>query len=66
MAEEIVARTFLTMEQLLAVYFETRQPFLYRIFKVENIAINASGRSSPLILVEAIRMRKGVRRIDSK
>jgi uncharacterized membrane protein YdbT with pleckstrin-like domain len=32
----------------------TRQPFLYRMFHIENIAVNTSDASSPFILVEAI------------
>lgn len=33
---------------------ETRQPFLYRMFHIENITANTSDASSPLIFIEAI------------
>ena len=33
---------------------ETRQPFLYRMFGVENVQLNTSDTSSPVVFIEAI------------
>ena len=33
---------------------ETRQPFFYRMFGVENVQMNTSDTSSPFVLIEAI------------
>jgi membrane protein YdbS with pleckstrin-like domain len=33
---------------------ETRQPFLYRTFGVENVQLNTSDASSPFIFIDAI------------
>ena len=43
-----------TLELYRVKDIETRQPFLYRMFHIENIAVNTSDASSPFILVEAI------------
>jgi membrane protein YdbS with pleckstrin-like domain len=43
-----------TLELYRVKDIETRQPFLYRMFHLENIAVNTSDASSPFILVEAI------------
>ena len=55
---KITEGVFSKMTDTLELYrvkdIETRQPFLYRMFKVENIAVNTSDASSPFILLEAI------------
>jgi uncharacterized membrane protein YdbT with pleckstrin-like domain len=43
-----------TLELYRVKDIETRQPFLYRMFHIENIAVNTSDSSSPFILLEGI------------
>ncbi len=43
-----------TLELYRVKDIETRQPFLYRMFHIENIAVTTSDASSPFILIEAI------------
>lgn len=43
-----------TLELYRVKDIETRQPFLYRMFHVENISITTSDASSPLVFLEAI------------
>jgi uncharacterized membrane protein YdbT with pleckstrin-like domain len=52
--EGVFNKTTNTLELYRVKDLETRQPFLDRMFKVENIAINTSDASSPFILLEAI------------
>ena len=39
---------------------ETRQPFLYRMFGIENVQMNTSDTSSPFIFIEAISSAVGL------
>jgi membrane protein YdbS with pleckstrin-like domain len=43
-----------TLELYRVKDIETRQPFLYRLFQIENIPVTTSDASSPFILIEAI------------
>lgn len=43
-----------TLELYRVKDLETRQPFLYRMARVENVQLNTSDTSSPLIFIEAI------------
>jgi uncharacterized membrane protein YdbT with pleckstrin-like domain len=52
--EGIFSKVTDTLELYRVKDIETRQPFLYRLFGVENIQMNTSDTSSPFILIEAI------------
>jgi uncharacterized membrane protein YdbT with pleckstrin-like domain len=52
--EGVFSKVTDTLELYRVKDIETRQPFLYRIFHLENIAVNTSDASSPFILIEAI------------
>lgn len=52
--EGVFSKITNTLELYRVKDLETRQPFLYRMFHVENIAVNTSDASSPFILIEAI------------
>ena len=52
--EGIFSKVTDTLEVYRVKDIETRQPFLYRMFGVENVQLNTSDTSSPLILIEAI------------
>lgn len=43
-----------TLELYRVKDLETRQPFLYRMFGLENVQMNTSDTSSPFIFIEAI------------
>ena len=55
---KITEGTFSKVTDTLELYrvkdHETRQPFLYRMFGVENVQMNTSDTSSPFIFIEAI------------
>jgi len=52
--EGIFSKVTDTLELYRVKDLETRQPFLYRMFRVENVQTNTSDTSSPFILIEAI------------
>lgn len=52
--EGIFSKVTDTLELYRVKDLETRQPFLYRMFGVENVQMNTSDTSSPFILIEAI------------
>jgi uncharacterized membrane protein YdbT with pleckstrin-like domain len=52
--EGIFSKVTDTLELYRVKDLETRQPFLYRLVGVENVQINTSDTSSPLIFIEAI------------
>jgi membrane protein YdbS with pleckstrin-like domain len=58
---KITERGFSKVTDTLELYrvkdLETRQPFLYRTFRVENVQLNTSDASSPFIFIQAIRVR---------
>ncbi len=54
MTEGVFNKVIDTLELYRVKDIATRQPFLYRMFHIENIAVNTSDASSPFILVEAI------------
>jgi uncharacterized membrane protein YdbT with pleckstrin-like domain len=52
--EGIFSKVTDTLELYRVKDIETRQPFLYRLFGMENIQMNTSDTSSPFIFIEAI------------
>lgn len=52
--EGIFSKVTDTLELYRVKDLETRQPFLYRMFGVENVQMNTSDTSSPSIFIEAI------------
>ena len=52
--EGVFSKVTDTLELYRVKDIEMRQPFLYRMFHVENIAITTSDASSPLVFLEAI------------
>src|ERR1700737_1136782 len=53
-SEGVFSKVTDTLELYRVKDLETRQPFLYRMFGVENVQLNTSDASSPFILIEAI------------
>ncbi len=52
--EGIFSKVTDTLELYRVKDIEARQPFLYRMFGVENVQMNTSDTSSPFIFIEAI------------
>src|SRR5438128_6273126 len=52
--EGVFSKVTDTLELYRVKDIETRQPFLYRMFQIENIHVTTSDLSSPFILLEAI------------
>src|SRR5207244_11686037 len=52
--EGIFSKVTDTLELYRVKDLDTRQPFLYRMFGVENVQMNTSDTSSPFIFIEAI------------
>ena len=52
--EGVFSKVTDTLELYRVKDLETRQPFLYRTFDVENVQLNTSDASSPFILIDAI------------
>ena len=52
--EGVFSKVTDTLELYRVKDIETRQPFLYRMFRVENVQMNTSDTSSPFIFLEAI------------
>jgi uncharacterized membrane protein YdbT with pleckstrin-like domain len=52
--EGVFSKVTDTLELYRVKDIETRQPFLYRMFGVENVQMNTSDASSPFIFLEAI------------
>src|SRR5437879_1507205 len=53
-AEGVFSKLTETLELYRVKDIETRQPFLYRLCGIENVLLNTSDTSSPLVLAEAI------------
>jgi membrane protein YdbS with pleckstrin-like domain len=49
-----------TLELYRVKDLETRQPFWQRVFRVENICINTSDISSPVVVIEAVPQKVGL------
>ena len=49
-----------TLELYRVKDIETQQPFAYRLCRVENIQLNTSDSSSPLVIIEAIPHQVGL------
>src|SRR5438105_14123814 len=52
--EGVFSKVTDTLELYRVKDIETRQPFLYRMFGVENVQMNTSDTSSPFVFLEAI------------
>ena len=52
--EGVFSKVTDTLELYRVKDIEMRQPFLYRMFHVENISVTTSDTSSPLVFLEAI------------
>ena len=57
--EGVFSRVTDTLELYRVKDMETRQPFSYRLGGLENVQINTSDASSPLIVIEAVPSRIG-------
>ena len=49
-----------TLELYRVKDIETRQPFWYRMFGVENVQLNTSDASTPFIFIEAVSVKVGL------
>ncbi len=58
--EGVFSKVTDTLELYRIKDLETRQPFLYRTFDVENVQLNTSDASSPFVFIEAIPCRIGL------
>ena len=52
--EGVFSKVTDTLELYRVKDIETRQPFFYRTFGVENVQLNTSDTSSPFIFIQAI------------
>ena len=52
--EGVFSKVTDTLELYRVKDIETRQPFLYRLVRVENVQMNTSDTSSPFIFIQAI------------
>jgi uncharacterized membrane protein YdbT with pleckstrin-like domain len=60
MTEGIFSKVTETLELYRVKDIEVRQPFLYRVFGLENIVVNTSDLTSPLVLFEGIPTKVGL------
>lgn len=58
--EGILSKVTDTLEFYRVKDIERRQPFLYRLCGIENVQLNTSDTSSPLVIVEAVPQRAGL------
>lgn len=58
--EGVFSKVTDTLELYRVKDIETRQPFLYRMFGVENVQMNTSDSSSPFIFIEAVSSSVGL------
>jgi membrane protein YdbS with pleckstrin-like domain len=58
--EGVFSKVTDTLELYRVKDIETRQPFLYRLYGIENIQLNTSDTSSPFVFIEAIPHHVGV------
>jgi membrane protein YdbS with pleckstrin-like domain len=54
-SEGILSKVTDTLEFYRVKDIERRQPFLYRLCGIENVVLNTSDASSPLVVIEAVR-----------
>jgi membrane protein YdbS with pleckstrin-like domain len=59
-AEGIFSKVTDTLELYRVKDIETRQPFLYRLMRIENVQLNTSDTSSPFVLIDAIPCNVGL------
>jgi uncharacterized membrane protein YdbT with pleckstrin-like domain len=60
MTEGIFSKVTETLELYRVKDIEVRQPFIYRVLGLENIVVNTSDLTSPLILLEGIPTKVGL------
>src|ERR1700730_17424844 len=60
MTEGVLSKVTDTLELYRVKDIETRQPFLYRLVRIENVQLNTSDASSPFVLAEAIPHQVGL------
>jgi uncharacterized membrane protein YdbT with pleckstrin-like domain len=60
MTEGIFSKVTETLELYRVKDIEVRQPFIYRMLGLENIAVNTSDLSSPVIVLEGIPTKVGL------
>ena len=58
--EGVFSKVTDTLELYRVKDIETRQPFLYRLCGIENVQLNTSDTSSPVVSIEAIPHRVGL------
>ena len=58
--EGILSKTTDTLEFYRIKDIEKRQPFLYRLCGIENVQLNTSDTSSPLVIIEAVPQSVGL------
>jgi membrane protein YdbS with pleckstrin-like domain len=58
-SEGVFSKATDTLELYRVKDIETRQPFWYRMFGVENVQLNTSDASSPFVSIEAISSKVG-------
>src|SRR5207237_4624926 len=58
--EGVFSKVTDTLELYRVKDIETQQPFAYRLCRVENIQLNTSDSSSPLVIIEAIPHQVGL------
>src|SRR5438132_6328763 len=58
--EGVFSKVTDTLELYRIKDLETRQPFLYRTFGVENVQLNTSDASSPFVFIDAIPCTSGL------
>src|ERR1700730_8524522 len=60
MTEGVFSKVTETLELYRVKDIEVRQPFIYRIVGLENIKVNTSDLSSPVILIDGISQKVGL------
>jgi membrane protein YdbS with pleckstrin-like domain len=58
--EGVMSKVTDTLEFYRVKDIETRQPFLYRMCGIENVQLNTSDTSSPLVVIEAVPQHAGL------
>ena len=60
MREGVFSKVTDTLELYRVKDIETQQPFVYRLCGIENVQLNTSDTSSPIVLIQAIPHRVGL------
>jgi len=59
-SEGVLSKTTNTLEFYRVKDIERQQPFLYRLCGIENVQLNTSDASSPLVIIEAVSQSIGL------